>query len=119
MERFRFVEGFEHARHTGEVADCFVEFLGLLDEIAVDDLGGRDGGLNGFVKLGEFFAAESAFFDEVNHVFQPGLAEPEFLLLKTAVGDAADEVIEPFPLHDPIERDLVAFFAVMVGEIGR
>lgn len=84
----------------------------MLDEVAVDDLCGCDGGLDRVVELGGFFAADGEGFDEVDDVLDAGFAEAEFLFLEASVCDAADEVVEAFAFDDPIEGDLVAFFAV-------
>ena len=112
------VKGFEHHGHAGEVSDCIVQLLRLLDKVALQYLCGRDGGLDHLVVFLGRLLTERDVLNDVDDVPHARSSEAKFLLVETPVFDTGDEVVEALSLDDVIQNDFVAFFAESGEELG-
>ncbi len=109
VERLALVHRLEHLGHGHEVADRVVHLLRPLQKVAVDHLHRRHGRLHRLLILLEVGRVQADLLDDVRDVPHPRPLEPKLLLVEPAVPQRAEQVVQPLPLHDPVEHHLVAF----------
>lgn len=112
------IQPLQYNGHACQIPNRLIQPPRPLDKVPIHHLRARNRRHDRVVILLRRLHIHADLLDHIHHIPDPAFPEPELLFVESSVFDAAHQVVEPLPFDDPVQHDLVAFFAVAREEGG-